>query len=257
LAIAAPRTPRRYSDLANNSSHVSNMEQTISARWRNLYTALLRCSRATTMVGQISNRLLLVDDEPLIRKVISAYLVAAGYVVRAAVDGLDALEKLRAGLPDLIISDLNMPRMSGIELLEVVRKRFPQIPVIVISTVAAEEMPEEVVADAYYHKNGFGFEQLLQTISDLTRNPPLRTAPLHGDNKPLQARRDSEGHYVVECPDCWRSTMVPQSPRFTRGVPITACIYCGGVIRLLIDDGNSAEGNGRIIPPTGYTATAG
>ena len=98
-------------------------------------------------------------------------------MVRTAFDGLDALEKLRAGLPDLIISDLNMPRMSGIELLEVVRKRFPQIPVIVISAVAANEMPEEVAADAYYHKNGFGFQQLLQTISDLTTKSPLRTAP--------------------------------------------------------------------------------
>ena len=101
------------------------------------------------MVGQLSGRVFLVDDDPLVRKLISGYLVAAGYVVRTAVDGLDALGKLRTGLPDLIISDLNMPRMSGIELLEVVRKRFPQIPVIVISAVAADEMPEEVVADAY------------------------------------------------------------------------------------------------------------
>ena len=69
------------------------------------------------MVGQLSNRVLLVDDDPLVRKLVSGCLVAAGYVVRVAVDGLDALDKLRAGLPDLIISDLNMPRMSGIELL--------------------------------------------------------------------------------------------------------------------------------------------
>jgi two-component system chemotaxis sensor kinase CheA len=79
-------------------------------------------------------------------------LVAAGHVVRIAVDGLDALDKLRAGLPDLIISDLNMPRMSGIALLEVVRKRFPQISVIVISGVAADEMPGEVAAEAHYRK---------------------------------------------------------------------------------------------------------
>ena len=57
------------------------------------------------MVGQLGNRVLLVDDEPLIRKLISGYLVGAGYVVQTAVDGLDALGKLRAGLPDLIISD--------------------------------------------------------------------------------------------------------------------------------------------------------
>jgi CheY-like chemotaxis protein len=194
------------------------------------------------MVGQVGKRVLLVDDEPLIRKLISGYLVAAGYVVRTAVDGLDALGKLRAGLPDLIISDLIMPRMSGIELLEVVRKRFPQIPVIVISAVPADEMPEEVVADAYYHKNGFGFEQLLQTISDLTRKPPLRTAHSPVDNKPVPARWDGNGHYRVECPDCMRSTMVPRGPRFTRGEHITTCIHCCGLIQLLINDGDSLEG---------------
>ncbi len=193
-------------------------------------------------MAQQNDRILLVDDDPLVRRLVSGCLVAAGYVVRVAVDGLDALEKLRAALPDLIISDLNMPRMSGIELLEVVRKRFPQIPVIVISAVAADEMPEEVSADAYYHKNGFGFEQLLQTISDLTRKPPLRTAPPHVDNKPVPARWDGDGHYRLECPDCMRSTMVPRGPRFTRGEHITTCIHCCGVIQLLINDGDSSEG---------------
>ncbi len=90
----------------------------------------------------------------------------------------------------MIISDLNMPRMSGIELLEVLRKRFPQIPVIVISAVPDDEMAEEVIADAYYHKNGFGFELLLRTISDLTRKPSLRPAAPPVDNKPVPARWD-------------------------------------------------------------------
>jgi len=208
------------------------------------------------MVGQLSNRVLLVDDEPLVRRLVCGYLVAAGHVVRVAVDGLDALEKLRAGLPDLIISDLNMPRMSGMEFLQVVRKRFPQIPVMVISAVAADAMPEEVAADAYYHKNGFGFEQLVQTISDLTRKPPVRTVPLHVDNKPVQPRWDGNGHYVVECPDCMRSTTVPGSPRFTRGALITTCIYCRGVIPWLIDGRDSIEGQGCTIPPIGYPSTA-
>jgi len=141
----------------------------------------------------------------------------------------------------LIISDLNMPRMSGIELLAVVRKRFPQIPVIVISAVPPDEMPEEVAADAYYYKNGFGFKQLLQTISDLTEKPPLRTVFPPVDNKPVQARWDGDGHYAVECPDCMRSTMVPRGPRFTRGEHITTCIHCCGVIELVIDDGDSSK----------------
>ncbi len=194
------------------------------------------------MVGQLNDRVLLVDDDPVVRRLISRYLVAAGCVVRVAVDGLDALEKLRAGLPDLIISDLNMPRMAGIELLEVVRKRFPQIPVIVISAVAADEIPEVVAADAYYHKNGFGFGQLLQTISDLTRRPPLRTALPHVDNKPVQARWDGDGHYAMECPDCMRSTTVPRGPKFTRSEHITTCNHCCGIIQLLINDEDFSEG---------------
>jgi hypothetical protein len=103
-------------------------------------------------------------------------------------------------------------------------------------------MPEEVLADAYYHKNGVGFQQLLQTISDLTRKPPLRTAPPHVDNNPAPARWDGNGHYDVECPDCMRSTMIPRGPRFTRGEHITTCIHCCGLIQLLINDGDSLGG---------------
>lgn len=101
------------------------------------------------MTGQLDKRVLLVDDEPLIRKLIAEYLVAAGCEVQTAVDGLDALAKLDAGLPDLIISDLKMPRMSGLELLDVVHKRFPHIPVIVVNA-PTDEMPERLSDDGYY-----------------------------------------------------------------------------------------------------------
>ncbi len=190
------------------------------------------------MVGQLSDRVLLVDDEPLVRKLLSGYLVAAGYVVRAAVDGLDAIGKLRAGLPDLIISDLSMPRMSGLEFLNVVRRRFPQIPVIVISGVAANDMPEGVAADVYFHKNGFGFEQLLQTISDLTRKPPPRTAPPHVDLKPVQARWDRDGHYIIGCEDCLRVFSVPRAPNMGRNEKWTVCVHCGRAVWFHVTDVN-------------------
>ncbi|MBZ5668598.1 MAG: response regulator [Acidobacteriia bacterium] len=193
------------------------------------------------MVGQLSDRVLLVDDEPLVRRLISGYLVAAGYVVRVAVDGLDALGKLREGLPDLIISDLNMPRMSGFELLDVVRQRFPQIPVIVISGVAADEMPEGVAADAYYHKNGFGFDQLLRTVSDLTRKPPLRTAAPRVDNKPVWARWDGNGHYTLNCEDCLRSFSVPRAPNMGRDEKLTLCVHCGRTVQFLTSDGDPQD----------------
>jgi CheY-like chemotaxis protein len=185
------------------------------------------------MVGQLGNRVLLIDDEPLIRKLISGYLVAAGYVVQTAVDGLDALGKLRAGLPDLIISDLNMPRMSGVELLAVVRIRFPQIPVMVISSVPADEMPGGVAADAYYHKNGFGFQRLLETISDLTRKAPLRDAPPPIGTEPVQARWDGNGHDIIGCEDCLREFSVPRVLHKGRDEKCAICVHCAKVVQFL------------------------
>ena len=190
------------------------------------------------MIGQLSGRVLLVDDEPLVRKFISGHLVAAGYVVRVAVDGLDAIGQLRTGLPDLIISDLKMPRMSGFELLDVVRKRFPQIPVIVISTVATDEMPEGVAADAYCQKNGFECEQLLHTVSDLSRRPPLRTAPPHVDDNPVPAICDKDGDYIIGCKDCLRTFSVPSARTMRRDEKWTICVHCGKVVHFLVADGD-------------------
>lgn len=188
------------------------------------------------MIGQLTERVLLVDDEPLARKLISRYLVAAGYVVRMAEDGLDAIGKLRTGLPDLIISDLKMPRMSGVELLNVIRKRFPQIPVIVISGMAANEIPSEVAADAYCYKSGSGYEQLLETIAELTRKSPLRTPPPHTGNKPAQARCDSDGSYVIECDDCLRVFHPHRAPNPGRDEKWATCAHCGKVVQFIVPD---------------------
>ncbi len=198
------------------------------------------------MVGQLSGRVLLVDDEPLVRRSISGYLVEAGYVVRVAVDGLDAIGKLRDGPPALIISDLNMPRMSGFELLDVVRKRFPQIPVIVISGAATDEIPEGVAADAYCQKTGFGCEQLLQTMSDLTSKPPLRTAPPHVDDNPVQAICDKDGDYVIGCEDCLREFSVLRVHRIGRDEKSTTCVHCGKVVHFFVADGDT-ESLGSVI----------
>jgi CheY-like chemotaxis protein len=197
------------------------------------------------MVGQQNDRVLLVEDDPVVRRVISRQLVASGYVVRGAVDGLDALGKLRTGLPDLIISDLNMPRMSGLELLEIVRKRFPQIPVIVISTIATDEMPEGVAADAYCQKTGFGFEPLLQTVSNLTTKPPLRTAPLYVHDDPVQAICDKDGDYIISCKDCLRTFSVPSARTMRRDEKWTICVHCGKVVQFVVAE---ADPQGPALP---------
>ena len=196
------------------------------------------------MVGQLRDRVLLVDDEPLMRERISGYLVAAGYVVRVAVDGLDALRKLREGLPDMIISDLKMPRMTGNEFLDIVRKRFPQIPVIVMSGAGPDEMPEGLAADAYFHKNGFGVEQLLLTILALTSKAPLRPPSQPIDNKPIQARWDGNGHYTLQCEDCLRELSIPRGPKRGREEDWAVCVHFGRLARFLVV-GEDPQGSAR------------
>jgi len=75
-------------------------------------------------------RILVVEDDAIVRVTISNLLYDEGYDVSTANDGFDALLHLQQAVPDLLLSDLNMPQMSGFELLSVVRRRFPEILVV-------------------------------------------------------------------------------------------------------------------------------
>ena len=82
----------------------------------------------------------MVDDDESIRELFTLLLRKEGYEVTAAENGFDGLLKLKQLVPDVIISDLNMPKMSGFEFLSVVRRRFPEISVM----PAAERMEAEL-----------------------------------------------------------------------------------------------------------------
>jgi PleD family two-component response regulator len=88
---------------------------------------------AESKVPQFRYRILVVDDEPSVRETAGVILESEGYEVLTVPDGLDGLHALSKSLPDVIISDLNMPRMSGFEFLAIVRKRFPHIATIAMS----------------------------------------------------------------------------------------------------------------------------
>ena len=78
-------------------------------------------------------QILVVDDDPYVRETVALLLISAGYDVFTARNGFDALLQLRKMLPDVIVSDLDMPDMSGFELLSVVRRRFPRILTLAMS----------------------------------------------------------------------------------------------------------------------------
>lgn len=79
------------------------------------------------------NTVLIVDDKECVRSALSLTLAELGYSVRTAVDGFSALREIREAMPDILLSDLNMPGMSGFELLLVVRRRYPAIQVVAMS----------------------------------------------------------------------------------------------------------------------------
>ena len=79
------------------------------------------------MSEQSLANLLIVDDEKEIREMLARHFAFEGYNIFQAGDGIEALELLNSQKIDLIISDIVMPRMSGVELLEIVHKEFPMI----------------------------------------------------------------------------------------------------------------------------------
>lgn len=89
----------------------------------------------------MQKKILIVDDEPDIRNFLSACLEDAGFLVDTAKDGIEALEKVAAGPPDLITLDLVMPRRSGVWVIREIQKneRWAKIPVIVITAHARDE----------------------------------------------------------------------------------------------------------------------
>jgi len=154
--------------------------------------------------------LLVVDDEAPVRLCLSEILIGSGYTVRNASDGFSALAAIREGIPDLILSDLNMPGMSGFEFLSVVRRRFPFIRVIAMSSAfSGADLPPGIAADAFYQK-GTHPTTLLRIVDDIARpgQPVLgpRPRPLAPIWVPSNGHNASGKPFVtITCPECLRA----------------------------------------------------
>jgi CheY-like chemotaxis protein len=98
-------------------------------------------------------RLLLVDDDAELRHLLALILTQSGYSVRSAVDGLAALAEMDLEVPDILVSDLYMPGMSGFELLAIVENTFPGVYVIAMSSAfSGSSVPPGVAAHCFYEK---------------------------------------------------------------------------------------------------------
>jgi CheY-like chemotaxis protein len=184
-------------------------------------------------------KLLIVDDEPSTRTSLSFIFAELGHSVRSAEDGFSALVKIRQEIPGILLSDLNMPSMSGFELLSVVRRRFPAIRVIAMSgAFSGDCVPLGVAADAFYEK-GTNPGSLLRIVDAMTnREKPaslehLRTLapvwiPRNGHSS------SGEAYVIVTCPECLRT--FPGGPDAAPLSPIheTNCVHCASLIHYAI-----------------------
>lgn len=133
---------------------------------------LVAGSVRTNVVSRVeldtANTIMVVDDSLTMRKVTSRLLIREGYQVVTAKDGMDALQQLQDVIPDVILLDIEMPRMDGFELARNIRDdgRTKHIPLIVISSRTAEKhraVAKEIGIDAYLGKP-FQDEELLANI---------------------------------------------------------------------------------------------
>ena len=119
-----------------------------------------------------SKRVLIADDSLTVRELQRKLLEASGYQVEMAVDGMDAWNAVRNGHFDLLITDVDMPRMDGIELVKLV-KNDPHLAILPVMIVSYKDHEEdrrrglEVGADYYLTKGSFHDDTLVQAVTDL------------------------------------------------------------------------------------------
>ncbi len=182
------------------------------------------------------HRVLIVDDDEAVLITRAALLEQQGYEIRTARDGFEALASMTLAVPEIIVSDLRMPNMSGFELLAVVRKRFPSIGVIAMSGEFTAVTCPAILADAYIEKGAVPPGAIIEAVRELLSRSPVRSQPARPDSAPTWIPRGASGYIVVTCVSCLRSFSV-----LTRHVGIgetntDPCVHCGQNVSYFVDE---------------------
>jgi two-component system sensor histidine kinase and response regulator WspE len=136
----------------------------------------IRVTGTTAGAERRRKRVLVVDDSITVREVERNLLQARGFLVDVAVDGSEGWNAVRAGAYDLVITDVDMPRLDGIELVRRIRQdaRLSRLPVIIVSYKDREEdrlRGLEAGADAYMTKSRFHDEAWIAGVVELIGEP--------------------------------------------------------------------------------------
>jgi CheY-like chemotaxis protein len=166
--------------------------------------------------AKFPRRILLVDGDTEFSRRCSTALASS--------DGFAALQVLRGAQPDLLITELDLQRMSGFELLSVVRTRFPSIAVIALSSEYTPlTVPDEAICDAFLAKGQNLDFELAAEAERLVSESPLRGSRPKATVAPVWIPKSTSGYIILTCPECLRSFSAPQ--------PVTtsakeSCVFC-------------------------------
>ncbi len=183
-------------------------------------------------IKKFRRRILIVDEDEKILKASFTALRREGYEVLAAHDGFEALQVLRGAVPDVLIVELNLPRMSGFELLSVVRKRFPEVGVIATSgEYNSVTLPPGTIADAFVIKGPNAVFEVIEAALGLVKELPMRAAAAKDGLAPVWVPRSAAHYIVLTCPECLRSFSAPE-PGGDKEEPFDeSCLFCGVNVR--------------------------
>lgn len=177
--------------------------------------------------------LIIVDDEAAIRETLFLVFTQLGYHVRTAEDGFAALALICDSPPDIILSDLNMPGMSGFGLLSVVRRMYPSIFVVATSgAFVGESVPIGIAADGFYQK-ATSLSVLLEKMNASQILDRRQLTASHGKAPvwmvPAGRLASQELYVLISCPSCLKA-FPKVIARKDALVCATGCPHCQTVI---------------------------
>lgn len=152
--------------------------------------------------------IIVVDDNQVLLSVIAEIFKECGYIVRTATNGFAALAQIRRKVPRVLLSDLNMPGVSGFELPSVVRRRFPEIVAIAMSgAYPGTDVVRGIAADAFYAKGASNVAQLFEIVRAIETGRDVYAAraatPIWVQGLPID--RSDTSTVIVSCPECLRT----------------------------------------------------
>jgi CheY-like chemotaxis protein len=188
-------------------------------------------------VSQSGVSLLIVVDDEMLRETLAMSFGALGYRVRSASDGFGALHVINEELPDILLSDLQMPGMSGFELLYIVHRRFPAIRVVAMSGAYSGAKVPEGIAAHVFHAKGTNPKTLFQTVGAMAQCERDSLTKISGIPGLIWIARNihdcsRQPYVLLSCPECLRT--FPEL--LGREAPIheSYCFYCRPLLRYAI-----------------------